>query len=71
MGRIVNILLEERGGTQFRAYDNVEEPELDADGTFELDGRRWRFSHTYRAVDARRGEVTVYRAARPVDWLAR
>lgn len=69
MPDLVNIWLEEHDGTPVGEYRGVVAPELDDDGTFALDGRRWRWSHSYRALDERSGSYTVYRAARPVDWL--
>ena len=70
MVKLVNIWLEEHDGTPVTEHRGVEEPELDADGTFQLDDRRWRWSHSYRALDERTGGYTIYKAARPVDWLA-
>ena len=66
-----NIWLEEHDGRQVAEYRDIEPPELDDDGTFELLARRWRFSHSYRAIDQRTARYTVYRAARPADWVAR
>ena len=70
VGELINIWLEEHDGKHVRDYRGVEQPVLDRDGGFELDERRWRFSHTYRALDHRTRQLTVYRVARPVDWLA-
>ncbi len=71
MAELINIWLEEHDGTHVVEYHGVEEPELDRDGGFVLADRRWRFTHTYKAFDQRTARFTVYRAARPIDWVAR
>ncbi|MGI9657770.1 MAG: hypothetical protein ACR2OD_02585 [Gaiellaceae bacterium] len=70
MGDLINIWLEEHDGNHVAEYRGIPRPDTTDDDTFELDNRRWRWSHTYRAYDQRTGALTVYRAARPVDWLA-
>ena len=70
MGELINIWLEEHDGEPVGEHRGVEKPVLDNEGAFELDERRWRWSHTYRAIDYRTRELIEFRVARPVDWLA-
>ena len=70
VAELINIWLEEHNGDHAGEHRGVEKPSLDMDGTFELDARRWRWSHSYRALDYRTRELTVFKVARPVDWRA-